>query len=115
MKPSDPYNFNIQNYTLPRKDAIIPNEGRRRGGVCTYVKKNVPYRTINSNTTVDIQATEIKTNQTHITIINNDHFYAPPSTNLPEFLSDLEILVNSVTTPIILCGDINGHQPAYGT
>ena len=32
---------------------------------------------------------------------------------LTEFLDDLETIMNSITTPIILCGDINAHHPMW--
>ena len=95
-----------------RKDSTTPTGGRRRGGICTYIKNNIPFRNINVNTNFDIQAIEIKTNQALLTIIN---FYAPPDVSFPDFLHDLEIISNSVSASYILCGDINAHHPLWET
>ena len=110
MKPSDPYTFNLQNYTIIRKDAKLDPGDRRRGGVCIYIQNHIPFRTINVNSNFDIQAIEIKTMQSFITIIN---FYAPPHVSLPDFLDDLDTLSNSIATSYILCGDINAHHPLW--
>ena len=112
LKQTDPYNFQLFNYSMIRKDTPLAPEDRRRGGVCTYIQTHIPFRSIQTNTNFDIQAIEIKTLQSFITIIN---FYAPPTVTLTEFLDDLETIMNSITTPIILCGDINAHHPMWET
>ena len=39
--------------------------------------------------------------------------YAPPNVNFTDFLCDLETTANNITTPIIICGDINAHHPLW--
>ena len=108
--PRDPYNLNIPGYLLIRKDAAVPPTGRRRGGAAMYIRVNIPHRVFQVNTTHDIQVIEIKTTQSYIAIIN---FYAQPTVDMEEFITDLYTITNNITTPYIMCGDINAHHPIW--
>ena len=95
-----------------RKDAVVPPGARRRGGVAIYIKDHIPFRTFNINTQYDIQAIEVKTTQSYIAIVN---LYAPPSTNLGDLITSLNTITANITTPYLICGDINAHHPAWET
>ena len=110
LKPTDPYNLNLPNYTLIRKDAVIAQTMRRRGGVGIYIQNHIPFKTVATNTDLEIQAIQININHNTITIVN---MYAPPSIDFDDFMDDLERFLNNITTPIILCGDINAHHPIW--
>ena len=112
LKPTDPYNFNIYSYSLYRKDHSYPpsNPGVRRCGVCTYIKNDIPHRQLSFTSQFDILPIEITTSTTSITIVN---FYRPPHENITTFLSSLTSLLNTITTPVLLCGDINAHHPLW--
>ena len=71
IKPSDPYIFALNSYSFYSKDFNYhEGQGRRQGGVCTYVKNNIPHRVLKINTELDILLIEIHTNTTPITIVN---------------------------------------------
>ena len=115
LKPTDPYKLNINSYSLYRKDHEAADHCRgRRGGVCTYIKNDIPHRLINHSTTLDILIIEIQTTNTPITIIN---FYFPPETpdnpSITTLISTLNDILEQINTPIILCGDVNAHHALW--
>ena len=110
LKPTDPYNLNLPNYTLIRKDAVTAQTMRRRGSVGIYIQNHIPFKTVATNTDLEIQAIQININHSTITIVN---MYAPQSIDFDDFMDDLERFLNNITTPIILCGDINAHHPIW--
>ena len=109
LKPSDPYNLNLPNYTLYRKDRT-QHEDCRRGGVCTYVLNSLPHRQIPFDTDSEILVIEIGFANSPIAIIN---MYAPISQQLEPF-HQLEILLPQISRQIIICADMNAHHPLWG-
>ena len=74
------------------------------------IRSSIPHRAFKVNSIFDIQVTEIKTRQSYLAIIN---FYAPPTIDIEAFIADLHIITNNITTPYLLCGDINAHHPIW--
>ena len=84
LKPTDPYNFNLYSYSLYRQDHSYDpsNPGQRRGGVCTYIKNDIPHRLLSHSSKFDLLAIEITITTSSITIIN---FLPTPSARHPTF------------------------------
>ena len=78
--------------------------GRACGGVSVLVRDDIPYNECTLNTSLQAKAVTISTSKT-ITICS---LYLPPSENLNIVL--LTCLIVQLPTPIVACGDFNGHS-----
>lgn len=98
--------FNLKNYNIFRKD--FENSNRACGGVLTAVHKSVVSELI--PTVSPIQSILVKVFLHFPIFLGN--IYLPPE-NLVE--RDLISFLNSIPSPYIVMGDINGHHTSWGS
>ena len=106
--PTDPYDFNLRNYSLYRHDEV--DGERRHGGVALYIKNDYTHSEINLQTELQAVACTIHMNGRNIDVCN---IYIPPNSDTQELLRDLNHLVNQFQNPYLLLGDFNAHSPAW--
>ena len=106
--PTDPYNFQLHNYTLYRFDQV--GGERRHGGVALYLSNDFTNQQIDLET--ELQAVDSTTyiNGRNIDICT---IYISPDYNNNELLQDLNNLVRQFHNPYILLGDFNAHSPVW--
>ena len=110
LKTTDPYSLDIYPFSLLRQDHI-GNSSIRQGGVAIYLKNNIPFKHTHHNINSDILTVEIYLNFTTITIVNC--YFAPYPDLETTFFNDLETVLSSINSPIILCGDFNAHHSLW--
>lgn len=107
----DNYNFTLPAYSLYRCDYNGPD--RRRGGVATYIKNNLPHHVLLLPEFEDVQAVgcTLTINGQQIDLIN---IYVRPRCSISTFINVFNILMASCTNPLLLVGDMNAHNPLWG-
>ena len=106
--PTDPYNFQLHNYTLYRFDQV--GGERRHGGVALYLSNDFTTQQIDLETDLQAVASTIYIHGRNIDICS---IYIPPDYNNNELLQDLNNLVRQFHNPYILLGDFNAHSPVW--
>ena len=106
--PTDPYNFQLHNYTLYRFDQV--GGERRHGGVALYLSNDFTTQQIDLETDFQAVASTIYIHGRNIDICS---IYIPPDYNNNELLQDLNNLVGQFHNPYILLGDFNAHNPVW--
>lgn len=97
----------INGYEVYEKTGQIDN-GRRNGGVATYIKSNLPHKEIKLNTTMQAVAVEVEFPFKH-TVLN---IYLPPNENVDK--ATMGKLIDQVTQPVMLVGDMNAKHIDWG-
>ena len=106
--PSDPYNFQLSNYTLYRHDELFGQ--RRHGGVALYVQNDFTHSQLNIDTDLQAIACTMYINGRNIDICS---IYIPPNFETAELLRHLNHLVAQFRHPFLLLGDFNAHSPSW--
>ena len=88
---------------------IHDDGGRASGGCSILVNNRIPHSLINLKTPLQAVAVRVTLHQT-ITICS---IYLPPNGTVSP--SDLDNLANELPPPFILLGDLNGHNPLWGS
>lgn len=88
-----------------------PNTLRPSGGTAILVRSHVPHCHIAVNST--LQATAVRISNVLERAITLCSLYIPPTSKL--MLNELCGLVEQLSSPYILLGDFNGHNPIWGT
>lgn len=106
LKTSDM--FKLNGYTVVRKDYTA---GRIAcGGVCIIIKNDVPFIEINITSHLQATAVKILTSPSPLTVCS---LYLPPGTHVPS--QHLEQLCQQLPSPLLLLGDFNAHNQAWGS
>ena len=108
--PTDPYNFQLHNYTLYCFDQV--GGERRHGGVALYISNDFSHSQIAINTTLQAVAWTIHINGRNIDICS---IYIPPNYDNNGLLQQMNDLVRQFTHPYLLLGDFNAHSPDWWT
>jgi exonuclease III len=104
LKPK--YSFSIAGYDCIRNDRL----NKQGGGVAIFIKKNIPYVTIQINPVDKFEIIQIKVfvNQTFLNIVN---MYNLPESNL--HYNDIYNVLNQRN--LIFCSDINSYNKLWGS
>ena len=106
--PSDPYNFQLSNYTLYRHDELFGQ--RRHGGVALYIQNDFTHSQLNIDTDLQAVACTMYINGRNIDVCS---IYIPPNFEHAELLRHLNHLVAQFRHPFLLLGDFNAHSPSW--
>jgi ribonuclease HI len=104
---SDTKTAKIRRYTTLRKDYV--DGDRASGGVALFISHDYPYSPLTLQT--DLQAIAARI-QIH-TLITVCCIYLPPNIAISQH--SLNSLVDQLPTPFIIMGDLNGHNPIWGS
>jgi ribonuclease HI len=99
--------INLRKYSHYYKNNLT-TDGRPRGGVSIFIKRNIPHSQILLNTTLQATAVKISLHRP-ITLCS---IYLPPSINID--IADLDAIVSQLPSPILFLGDFNAHSPLWG-
>ncbi|KAK9882936.1 hypothetical protein WA026_023864 [Henosepilachna vigintioctopunctata] len=102
---------NYQNLRIPGYYSLRCDRIGRGGGICFLVKRSLQFCPLSFsivNTPDRFQYQAIKIGNMSVL-----HMYCPPDVNLSVTL--LEHLLNSLTRPFIICGDLNAQSPSWGS
>ena len=102
FKKSD--NINLKNYSV--YSTYVDEGERAAGGSTILVRDNVLHSYVNLNTDLQAVAVRITLDKT-ITLCS---VYIPPNSAL-----GLAQLADQLSTPFIIMGDFNGHNPLWGS
>ena len=102
-------NPKLQNFYLASSKERETNKG---GGVAIFLSHSVPSTTININSNLEICATRVHCSPTPLSIIN---IYIPPNFNNTDIEAELNLILPQIPSPYLICGDINGHHPLWGS
>ena len=105
LKDSD--NISFKNYSI--FNYIFNNRDRAAGGSSVVISNRVPHSQVNLNTPLQAVAVRVTLHKT-ITVCS---VYLPP--NIPIQHDDLNNLIKQLPEPFILLGDLNGHNPLWGS
>ena len=105
LKQSD--NVTLKHYSL--YNCYDPNDDRAKGGSSICVRNNILHSEIKLNTNLQATAVRVSLHKT-ITLCS---IYIPPQYKLE--LQELNNLVNQLPSPYIIMGDVNGHNPLWGS
>lgn len=98
---------NIKGYTAHRKDRLT--EQKASGGVAIYTNDTTYAENITLNT--EIEAVAIKTFVPEpVTLCN---IYLPPEHQTSQ--AEIELLLQQLPKPLIICGDFNAHNILWGS
>ena len=106
--PTDPYNFNLVNYSLYRHDEISGE--RRHGGVALYVNNSFPHSHLNLRTDLQAVGCTVFLNGRNIDVCS---IYIPPDSDPGQTTPQLNTLVAQFHNPFRLLGDFNAHSPSW--
>ena len=106
--PTDPYNFNLFNYSLFRHDEIFGQ--RRHGGVALYINNNYTHSQIQVQTDLQAVACTVFINGRNIDICS---VYIPPDNDTTDLLNELNALILQFNHPFLILGDFNAHSPNW--
>ena len=106
-KLKENYNFNLKNYTFEHKTQPINENENTKGGVGVFIRKEIPYKTINITSNLQVVAVQLSIHK-KITFCS---IYIPPEQNFHQI--DLENLINQLPKPFILSGDFNSHNEVW--
>ncbi|KAK9886682.1 hypothetical protein WA026_017602 [Henosepilachna vigintioctopunctata] len=98
--------FKVPGYQIIRND-----RSRHGGGIATLIKNNLKFVELNFpffEIPQNLQIHAIKIDDLSLV-----HVYCPPNENLSENLLN-ELFLN-LTSPFIICGDMNGQNPIWGS
>lgn len=98
----------IKGYNCYRKD--YTEGGRACDGVLTLIRSNLPQSEIRVVSNLQVITNQIfLPSRTPLTICN---IYIPPNQNINQ--NDIRNLINQLTPPFILGGDLNAHGASWG-
>lgn len=83
---------------------------RASGGVATYVKDTLITKNIRLQTNLEVVSVDVYYNDMNLHIIN---LYLP--SNKLCFSTEIQNILNITSTPKILVGDLNAHNPSWGS
>ena len=106
--PTDPYDFNLSNYSLYRYDETSGE--RRHGGVALYIKNDYSHCEINLRTDLQAVACTIFINNRQVDVCS---IYLPPNSDVNEIFPQLNALVTQFHNPFLLLGDFNARSPSW--
>lgn len=98
--------FRIPGYTSIRQDR--PGNDRH-GGCAFFIHSTISYREISIQSNMECGAVEIYLTNSAISLINVYH--CKQSFKIQDFLN----ILNKLTSPVVLCGDFNAHNPLWGS
>ena len=98
--------FTLKNYSMYH--SFSPNPDRASGGVCIIVNNSVPQSSVTINSNIQAVAVRVTLHKP-ITLCSIN---IPPSSNLN--LRELNDLYEQLPSPVILLGDLNGHNILWG-
>jgi len=98
---------NIRGYSQPF--LCNRSDGTHRGGCAIYVREGIQVRKLDINCTHQLVALEFFYNNSSFIILN---MYSPEQTLQ---LDSLFAFLNSITSPIFLCGDFDSHHTLWGS
>ena len=84
-------------------------DSRSTGGVAVMAQNKIPHQHIFLNTTLQAVAVTVTLHRV-LTICN---IYIPPTSPIRDH--DLDSLVTQLPSPFIIVGDLNGHNPIWGS
>ena len=101
--------LNIPNYSLVSHTPRTTNKG---GGVAILATKNTPITNLSFNTDLEACAAIFHSKFKDITIVS---LYIPPNSDNTNLIDNLDNLLQTIPPPYIICADVNGHHPAWGS
>jgi len=109
--------FQLDGYTLLRRDRAQHKTFRRGGGVAVYIRRTIQYRRRHDleHHEHEVLAMDIATDSRqcpHITLLA---YYRPPNDNMLTFCKDLEGTLHfaSSNCPVIVVGDFNAKLSTW--
>jgi hypothetical protein len=105
LKQSD--NANFKNYSI--YNYILNNPDRAAWGASVLVSNKVPHSQITLNTPLQAVAIRVTLHKT-VTVCS---VYLPPNVNVESGV--LDKLIDQLPVPFVLLGDLNGHNPLWGS
>ena len=103
------------NNSIPGYYAVshTPRPVLKGGGVAILASRSTAISPIHLNSTnLEACAATFHSAQKSFTILS---LYIPPCFQNNLLLNELETLINSLPSPILVCTDSNGHHPAWGS
>ncbi|GBN14110.1 hypothetical protein AVEN_53002-1 [Araneus ventricosus] len=85
------------------------NSDRASGGVALLISEDIPSTTLHLNTNLQARAVRIHI-QSLITVCS---LYLPPNQRINQ--TKLNNLISQLPNPFLLLGDLNGHNPIWGS
>ena len=100
----------LSSYHFPpvRKDRI----GRDGGGVALFIHHSLQYNVIQLDTPLEVVAALIFFDRTPITIVS---MYIPPDYLLSDLHTNLENLIDQLSSPFLIAVDKNANHPSWGS
>ena len=102
-------NPKLQNFYLA---ANKERETTKGGGVAIFLSNFLPCSEINIRSKLEICATRVHCSPSPISIIN---LYIPPNLTNTDIQVELNQILPQVPEPYLICGDLNGHHPLWGS
>ena len=99
--------FELKNYSFEHKAQNINEEENAKGGVGIFVRKEIPYISVNLNTSFQAVAVQLYLHK-KITLCS---IYIPPDKKFTQL--ELENLIQQLPKPFILSGDFNSHNEIW--
>ena len=99
--------FEIKNYSFEHKPQQTDEEENAKGGVGIFIRKEIPYISVNLNTNFQAIAVQLYSHK-KITLCS---LYIPPDQIFTQ--QELENLIQQLPKPFILTGDFNSHNEIW--
>ena len=112
---SEESNFRLPGYNIcSRKDRNQENGDRKRGGgVAILATPQTPVRPYLIYSNLEVCAVKLYSNSQELVILS---LYLPPTMpNIENLLEELNAILSSITSPYIVCADVNGHHTSWGS
>lgn len=106
--PTDPYNFNLSNYSLYRYDEVSGE--RRHGGVALYINNNFSHSVLDLRTDLQLVACTVSLNGREVDVCS---LYLPPESDADQIFPQLNAIITQLRNPYLLLGDFNAHSPNW--
>lgn len=100
------HNISLRGFNCYRKDHV--QNSKACGGVCVFVKNFLTPLPLTINT--HLQAVAVRLKCLHLTVCS---IYLPPNVTVTN--AELEDLIVQLPPPFLLLGDINAHNPLWGS
>ena len=109
LKPNNSSFLSQYQYPPVRKDR---DDSRKGGGVCIFIKKNIPYVTNDINSNLEVTSVKVFLENKTTTLCN---IYIPPDHPNQNLRNSLDDIISQVTAPFIIVMDSNAHNPEWGS
>ena len=99
--------FILKNYSFEHRAQPTNEDENAKGGVGIFIRKEIPYISINLDTNFQVVAVQLYLHQK----ITSCSIYIPPDQIFTQ--QELEKLIQQLPKPFILSGDFNSHNKIW--